>query len=64
MVKIHLTQAGNDLINSIFPEQAALITREMSVLTVAELTELGRLCKKLGTKNGAFTGVPIPLKVE
>lgn len=51
-VTLNLTPAGEALIAEIFPRQAALIAKEMSVLTPEEQETLGRLCKKLG--KGAF----------
>jgi MarR family 2-MHQ and catechol resistance regulon transcriptional repressor len=45
---IHLTAQGTKLIADIFPKHAAIITREMSVLSNEEQEMLGSLCKKLG----------------
>jgi len=47
-VLIQLTPEGEELIKTIFPRQAAAITQEMSVLSVEEQKELGRLLRKLG----------------
>jgi len=47
-VTISLTPSGQELIQAIFPRQAAGIAEELDVLTPVEQLELGRLCKKLG----------------
>lgn len=47
-VQVHLTDAGRERIEEIFPRQARNITEQMSVLTAAEQEELARLCRKLG----------------
>jgi MarR family transcriptional regulator, 2-MHQ and catechol-resistance regulon repressor len=51
-ITVHLTEAGRELIGSIFPQQVAGILGEMAVLTDAEQEELARLCRKLGLKEG------------
>lgn len=51
-ITIRLTDAGSELISSIFPRQVATIVSEMEVLTAEEQEELGRLCRKLGLKEG------------
>ena len=51
VLTIHLTAKGKRLIANLFPRHAENIVNEMSVLTQAELKELGRLCKKLGGKK-------------
>jgi len=48
---VHLTAKGADLIHKIFPPHAAIIAKDLSVLTAAEQNTLGRLCKKLGRKG-------------
>lgn len=45
---VHLTAKGYHLINKIFPPHAAVIAKDLGVLTAAEQDALGRLCKKLG----------------
>jgi MarR family 2-MHQ and catechol resistance regulon transcriptional repressor len=45
---VHLTDKGYHLINKIFPPHAAVIAKDLGVLTAAEQDMLGRLCKKLG----------------
>jgi MarR family 2-MHQ and catechol resistance regulon transcriptional repressor len=49
---VHLTPAGRRLIRRMFPQQASAIVKEFSVLTVAELTTLARLCRRLGRQEG------------
>ena len=50
---VHLTDEGYNLINKIFPPHAAVIAKDLGVLTEAEQDALGRLCKKLGLKGQA-----------
>ena len=50
-ITIHLTDAGRELISSIFPQQVAAILAQMEVLTDEEQEELGRLCRKLGLRQ-------------
>jgi len=50
---IHLTEEGKKLIRSIFPPHAAVIAKQMGVLTAAEQQTLGNLCKKLGCNGEA-----------
>jgi hypothetical protein len=47
-----LTDEGYDLIDTIFPPHADVITNEMCVLEAAEQDALASLCKKLGLKGG------------
>jgi len=47
-----LTDTGRKLIEATFAEVEAAIVAEMSVLTEEEQEMLGRLCKKLGLKEG------------
>ena len=49
-IHIHLTPAGEELIQRIFPAQAQAITSEMSALSADEQRQLGTLCRKLGKK--------------
>jgi MarR family 2-MHQ and catechol resistance regulon transcriptional repressor len=51
-VTVHLTEKGRRVIREIFPRHVAAIVEEMSILTKAEQEELGRLCRKLGLKEG------------
>jgi MarR family 2-MHQ and catechol resistance regulon transcriptional repressor len=48
VVMVQLTEEGRALIASLFPQHAAAITEEFSVLTAAEQRQLGDLCRKLG----------------
>ena len=50
-VSVHLTPAGKELVERIFPEHVRLIEQELSVLTSAEKEQLGHLCKQLGLSN-------------
>jgi len=50
---VRLTAEGSDLISKVFPSHAAVIAREMSVLSAREQKTLAQLCKKLGLKNGS-----------
>jgi MarR family transcriptional regulator, 2-MHQ and catechol-resistance regulon repressor len=45
---VHLTDKGDRLMSSLFPVHAAVIAKDLAVLTAAEQDALGRLCKKLG----------------
>jgi MarR family 2-MHQ and catechol resistance regulon transcriptional repressor len=47
-VTIHLTEAGNALIERVMPAHAAEISSGFSALTPDEQDALGELCKKLG----------------
>jgi len=53
MITIHLTEAGEQLIQQVLPAQVAAITAEMSALTPEEQQTLGDLCRKLGSKDSA-----------
>ncbi len=57
-VQVHLTDAGRERIEELFPRQARVITAQMSVLTPAEQEELARLCRKLGLGAIAPEGSP------
>lgn len=45
---VHLTDAGRELIERVFPVHAQGVADLMSVLTDEELTRMGELCRKLG----------------
>ncbi len=51
-VAVHLTAAGETLIRELFPRHAAGIVSELGALTPQEQEELGRLCRKLGRRQG------------
>lgn len=53
-ITISLTEKGTQLIAELFPRHAAAISDEMNALTDEEQTELGRLCRKLGLKEGGM----------
>lgn len=48
---VHLTDKGYSLINKLFPSHAAVIAKDLGVLTATEQDALGSLCKKLGLKG-------------
>lgn len=48
LLVISLTDTGRKLIARIFPKHAAIVEREMAVLSQTEQKALGKLCKKLG----------------
>jgi len=59
-VTVTLTDKGRRLIGGIFPRHVRRIVREMGALSLAEQTELGRLCRQLGrprrrTRDGKET---------
>lgn len=49
-LNISLTDRGRKLIAQIFPKHAAIVAKEMSVLSPAEQGTLARLCQKLGLR--------------
>ncbi|MBM4328375.1 MAG: MarR family transcriptional regulator [Deltaproteobacteria bacterium] len=50
-VKVHLTEEGRKLFESVLPRHIREIQSVMSVLSPTEQDELGRLCRKLGTRQ-------------
>lgn len=50
-ISVSLTPAGKQLISDIFPPHVAAIAQQMSILSLEEQAELGRLCKKLGKQE-------------
>ena len=48
---VRLTDEGSELISNVFPPHAAVIAREMGVLSTREQETLAQLCKKLGLKE-------------
>ena len=50
-VAVHLTEKGKRLIQRIFPEHAAAVSKEMSCLSADEQKALRQLCRKLGLGN-------------
>ena len=53
---VQLTDEGFDRISKLFPTHAAVIAREMSVLSESEQDKLAQLCKKLGLKKRTEKG--------
>lgn len=50
-ITVSLTRQGEELISELFPQHAAAIADEMSVLSPEEQDLLGKLCRKLGKKE-------------
>jgi len=50
-ISVSLTPKGKELISDIFPAHVEAIAGQMSVLSLEEQAELGRLCKKLGKQE-------------
>ena len=50
-----LTESGQARLNSFFPQHVQRLVQAMSGLDAGELTELGRLCRKLGLAAAAST---------
>ena len=48
-ITLHLTSAGKDLIEELFPIHVQGIVDRLNILTPQEQQQLGQLCKKLGT---------------
>ena len=48
VIHIHLTEAGSQKIEAVFPGHVAALVEEFSVLSASEQQTLGELCKKLG----------------
>jgi MarR family 2-MHQ and catechol resistance regulon transcriptional repressor len=48
VIHIHLTEAGANKIETVFPGHVAALVEEFSVLSAGEQQTLGELCKKLG----------------
>ena len=51
-MQVCITGAGSELIEAMFAAHVAGIVAEMSILTITEQEELGRLCRKLGLRKG------------
>ena len=52
-ITVHLTDAGRELIEQIFPGHVEAIVKEMGVLNPEEQELLGRLCRRLGQQEAA-----------
>lgn len=50
-ISVSLTDAGKQLITEIFPIHVAAVVKELSILTLPEQEELGRLCRRLGKQE-------------
>ena len=48
-IDVHLTEKGEALVAAVLPAHVAGVVRAFSALTVEEIAELSRLCRKLGT---------------
>lgn len=49
-VVVRLTEKGQAFIATVFPKILANVTREMAALSGTELSDFGRLCKKIGLR--------------
>lgn len=50
-VVVKLTSKGADYISALFPRVVDNVAREMGALSSTELSDLGRLCKKVGLRR-------------
>jgi MarR family 2-MHQ and catechol resistance regulon transcriptional repressor len=50
-VVVRLTSKGAEFITVLFPKVVSNVAREMGVLSSTELSDLGRLCKKIGLRR-------------
>ena len=50
-VVVKLTDKGSAYINDLVPKVVANVAREMGMLSFTELSDLGRLCKKIGLRT-------------
>ena len=50
-MQVSITGIGRELIDGMLATHVAGIVNEMSILTIAEQEELGRLCRKLGLRE-------------
>ena len=50
-VVVKLTDKGQAFITALFPKVVANVTREMAALSGTELSDLRRLCKKIGLRG-------------
>ena len=51
IVTVHLTEKGRQFIDEIFRGHVGAIVKEMTILTVEEQEQLGRLCRILGLRE-------------
>lgn len=52
-MQVRITDTGRALIDAVMAPHVAGVVADMSVLTPEEQEELGRLCRKLGRREGA-----------
>ncbi|MEM7798989.1 MAG: MarR family transcriptional regulator [Chloroflexota bacterium] len=52
MIFVHITPVGRERVDAVLPTHVAAITHEMCRLTADEQREFGRLCRKLGRREG------------
>ena len=50
-MNIHITDAGKELFERIFPRHIENLEKEMAILTKDEIDEFGRLCRILGRQK-------------
>lgn len=50
-VVVTLTDKGESFIATLFPKVVANVTREMATLSSTEISDFGRLCKKIGCQT-------------
>lgn len=50
-VLVHLTDEGEAFISQLFPEHLSRLREEFSVLSEKEMSDLAKICKKLGKKE-------------
>jgi MarR family 2-MHQ and catechol resistance regulon transcriptional repressor len=50
-ITVHLTEKGADLIREIFPRHVREIVDAMSILSLEEQEQLGRLCRRVGKRG-------------
>ena len=47
-ITVHLTEAGQNLIQDLFPRHVRVVVQEMGALTPEEQAQLAALCRKIG----------------
>jgi len=52
MMKVELTPAGRKLVQRLLPRHVEAVVAEMSILSPAEQEHLGRLCRRVGLREG------------
>ena len=51
VINVHLTEAGKEKLEAVFPKHVAALVDEFCVLSDTELETLGSLCRKLGKRK-------------